>query len=617
MSSLPPVLVAPASFPDPPVRGFSFTNWTTNNPTKPQPGDRLDTEFDKTNAAVLDIIETVEVSLNEDGTLRDSIVKIGNIDPSVWASPQWQLLSILIVGQFGASKTPAQLPGSGLIPANWDAAGVPATAVQMTKGTALIYTADHTVWCWVGTNSTPSGWINFAAIAGPAGIQGPQGSPGPIGAPGPIGPVGPPGKDGNTVDQALFVQKAGDNMTGDLSIATGGGNGGIALGGTGMSINASGTQFKISSSAGGSNANGWVYDNATGTMTCTTANVAGTLNAFYINTRYIAVQDPTNGNNGSVGLGPAGVYVTGDVNGQAYLGNAKGGVLVDPTLGDTHATHSLRAAADVTCGGNLQFGNAQGGSTPGVIYGPHGGNIEYNPDGSFTFNMGGGQGGVVTMSPGGVITSSSDIRALNTVYTNHYGFIAEGATDIGGGSYSVDLVRTDGAHSYIGWEMVNYSGQWYGLHTTGANSSMPSFNLISNGVLQVPTHGEQPGGGMWISLSDSLVKRNVKHYARGLKEILRLNPVNYQYIPEIDPDNADRNFVGLVAQDAIAVMPEMQSAHTPILSRDAFNALKAKTNIDPNTLKGLDATPVVYALINAIKELTQRLEHLEANHVPA
>ena len=603
-----PVLGPQASFPDAPVRAFSFTGWSTTYPTTPQPGDRLDTEFDRTNGAVSDIIETVEVSLNEDGTLRSGIVKSDNIDPSVWANPQWQLLSILIVGQFGASKTPPNLPASGLIPTNWDAPGVPASAVQMTKGSALIYTKDSTVWCFVGANSTPSGWVDFAATAGPAGVRGPQGNPGSVGPPGPVGPVGPPGRDGNEVDQALFVQKIGDNMTGDLSIAVGGGVGALALGGIGQSIAASGTQIKISSSAAGSNTNGWVYDNATGAMACTTVVLTGALTAVTVSTRYVAVEDPGNSNAGSVGLGPAGAYVSGDQNGQVYLGSPKGQVFVNPTTGDAYATHSLHATNDVLCGGNMQLGNAVNASTAAYLYGPHGVAIGFDPSGQVDIYPGGG--GSVSVAPGGTLTASADIRALNTVYTNAQGFISENNVDLGGGSYEVYLSRSDGARNFIGWRMVSYAGQWFGLETTGSN--MANFGFLNNGVLQVPSHGEQPGGGMWVSLSDETVKENIQPYTAGLNEILQLEPVNYNYIKALGEELNARNFVGLTAQSAIKVMPEMKTQNTPALSKTVFDRVKRETNLDPSALLGLDPSPLVYALINAVKELSGRLERLEA-----
>jgi len=56
--------------PAPPVRQYSFTDWQTNNPTSPPPGDRMDAEYDRANTAISQTLSWVEVSLNTDGTLK-------------------------------------------------------------------------------------------------------------------------------------------------------------------------------------------------------------------------------------------------------------------------------------------------------------------------------------------------------------------------------------------------------------------------------------------------------------------------------------------------------------------------------------------------------------------
>jgi hypothetical protein len=66
--SVPGKLVA--SEPVPPVRQYSFTDFQVNNPTAPPPGDRLDAEFDRINAAIGGTLAWTETSLSPDGTLR-------------------------------------------------------------------------------------------------------------------------------------------------------------------------------------------------------------------------------------------------------------------------------------------------------------------------------------------------------------------------------------------------------------------------------------------------------------------------------------------------------------------------------------------------------------------
>lgn len=60
--------------PSDPVRGYSFTDFATSNPTTPPPGNQLDTEFDRSNAAIAAVIDFVRTSLADDGTLKPGTV---------------------------------------------------------------------------------------------------------------------------------------------------------------------------------------------------------------------------------------------------------------------------------------------------------------------------------------------------------------------------------------------------------------------------------------------------------------------------------------------------------------------------------------------------------------
>ncbi len=94
-------------------------------------------------------------------------------------------------------NTPDLLPASGFIPINWDSAGNPPTNVQMELGQALTYTVDTSIWAYLGTSITATGWANVGNAVGPPGAQGPQGIPGATGGVGPTGPVGPIGPQGS------------------------------------------------------------------------------------------------------------------------------------------------------------------------------------------------------------------------------------------------------------------------------------------------------------------------------------------------------------------------------------------------------------------------------------
>lgn len=99
-----------------------------------------------------------------------------------------------VVGKFGVSKTPADLPQSGLIPKDWDEAGSPAKSMQFLVGDGLIYLpADTTqqlyghVFAYTGTEYA-SAWLDCGVIKGDKGDKGDTGSKGDKGDIGATGP---------------------------------------------------------------------------------------------------------------------------------------------------------------------------------------------------------------------------------------------------------------------------------------------------------------------------------------------------------------------------------------------------------------------------------------------
>ena len=80
--TLGPILLS--AQPIPPARGYSFTDWQVNNPTAPPPGDKIDSEFDRTNQSVADTLEWAGTSLNTDGSLRDGSVGENQLVPGLF-----------------------------------------------------------------------------------------------------------------------------------------------------------------------------------------------------------------------------------------------------------------------------------------------------------------------------------------------------------------------------------------------------------------------------------------------------------------------------------------------------------------------------------------------------
>lgn len=153
----------------------------------------------------------------------------------------------------------------------------------------------------------------------------------------------------------------------------------------------------------------------------------------------------------------------------------------------------------------------------------------------------------------------------------------------------------------------------------------------------------KPGGGAWLDSSDARIKTVLGKYDSGLDEILKLEPMRYRYKGNDTPagqtpENAKKigadgfvdetrskdavevpygnsphynvavdgkQFIGLIAQTTEIVMPELVTRQAAMID--------GKPVTD---LRDLDTSPLIFALINAVKELAARIEALEAGKVP-
>jgi hypothetical protein len=132
----------------------------------------------------------------------------------------------------------------------------------------------------------------------------------------------------------------------------------------------------------------------------------------------------------------------------------------------------------------------------------------------------------------------------------------------------------------------------------------------------------KPGGGPWADASDARIKTIVGDYQAGLAEILQLQPRLFTYrgndtlsdpqadkatvppfkgSPHFQVATAGTQFIGLIAQEVEAVLPEMVSS-----------TANGWIDGDPvDDLRSLDTTALAFCLVNAIKTLDARLRELE------
>jgi hypothetical protein len=137
--------------------------------------------------------------------------------------------------------------------------------------------------------------------------------------------------------------------------------------------------------------------------------------------------------------------------------------------------------------------------------------------------------------------------------------------------------------------------------------------------LVVSSKGWQPGGLDWADTSDERIKTVHGPYTQGLDAIKRLNPVRYEFkgndsftmdasgkpgdAPSTSPHAGvlGKEFVGLVAQQAERPMPEMVTQIPGWIDGKAVDDLRI-----------LDTSPLIFALVNSVKELAKEIEDLKA-----
>jgi hypothetical protein len=141
----------------------------------------------------------------------------------------------------------------------------------------------------------------------------------------------------------------------------------------------------------------------------------------------------------------------------------------------------------------------------------------------------------------------------------------------------------------------------------------------------------KPGGGSWSSGSDARIKTVLGNYESGLKQVLQLRPVRYFYkgndttiadtstprhgeerveiksapypsSPHYEFARLAKPLVGFIAQEMEEIFPEMVHETPGFIDGEPVK-----------DLKNLDISSLVFALVNAIKELAQRIEVLETS----
>ena len=216
-----------------------------------------------------------------------------------------------------------------------------------------------------------------------------------------------------------------------------------------------------------------------------------------------------------------------------------------------------------------------GTTTPGALLDVYGGNIRADA---------GGTNNIVLRD--GAIENHKVASDTGGITVNYAGYNS-------GTTYYRDFAICSGKYNVIAF----FQGSTGRL---GLGTSSPGYLLTL-----ASDSAAKPTSNTWTISSDARVKEVIGSYTRGVADIMALEPKRYRLNGAFGSVDDGRVHVSVVAQEAQATWPEMVGTyeHTD-KDEDDVETVTELLNLNTNELQ--------WALVNAIKELAQRLEALEA-----
>ena len=217
------------------------------------------------------------------------------------------------------------------------------------------------------------------------------------------------------------------------------------------------------------------------------------------------------------------------------------------------------------------------------------------------FNALAASGGTV----GGNLTVTGTVTASSSSYQNIQVSGNSGSTySYLGHQAGNGYVGTTGATDF------NIQAGGTGLHFKVAGGATGIGDWTSSGLsiagdITITGTPYKPGGGSWVAPSDRSIKSYVAEWNTGLQAVLALNPIAYRY--NNDEWNVEHDYIGLDADEAAAIIPEMaRTATVPIIPGEP----------ETQTVPALEFQPLLMALVGAVKELKAEIDELKAQLPP-
>jgi hypothetical protein len=190
----------------------------------------------------------------------------------------------------------------------------------------------------------------------------------------------------------------------------------------------------------------------------------------------------------------------------------------------------------------------------------------------------------------GVLFAGTTVQAAGNVLARN------GLTYMGNGGSGVAFQFS--TSWYLDWSSANGTLQYV---TTAGNFivARTSDLLFFNNLGQIGGHGP------YADISDARSKSSIEDSALGLDAVLRLRPVSFQRIRRDADPRPPKSEIGFVAQEVAEVIPEAVQA----IGMELHDGSGGENSAEPSL--ALTTTAIIAALVNAVKELTERVASLE------
>lgn len=233
-----------------------------------------------------------------------------------------------------------------------------------------------------------------------------------------------------------------------------------------------------------------------------------------------------------------------------------------------------------------------------------------------------GQGSInnpIDYLPSTTFNNSTFTDFIGTNPTNHPTFnidvvLGYKGTQVGGSAIKMGSIEhmIDGSGSIFVHGITEFS-PYYDQYGTPNLGSATSFQNFSGDT------GTKEWGTVYatnyVTVSDKRTKDNIIPLKYGLKEVLDLNPVSFDYKKELKiskkynkPKKLHKQKIGFIAQDMLKIIPEAVKSHDWRLMSEETNERKFLEN----DIYGVMYSDLVPVLVKAIQEQNKDIELLKS-----